>query len=72
VMRDERARARLEQAARRLVVERYDWSAVAGDFEEALSRLSREGAVASTANRPNSSDRPLFEDEDATRLVGSI
>jgi len=35
--RDERAR--IEAAARRLVLERYDWSAVAHDFEDALDRV---------------------------------
>jgi glycosyltransferase involved in cell wall biosynthesis len=30
----------MEQAARRLVVERYDWSAVAQDFEDALRGLA--------------------------------
>jgi hypothetical protein len=35
----------LESEARRLVVERYDWSAVARDFEEALIRIGR-GRVA--------------------------
>jgi polysaccharide biosynthesis protein PslH len=72
LMRDQPARERIEQAARRLVVERYDWSAVAGDFEEALTRLATRGAAASAANRSSSSDQSLFEDEDATRLVGSI
>src|SRR4029453_4138805 len=32
-------RRRIEHAARRLVVERYDWSAVAQDFEDALQGL---------------------------------
>ena len=33
----------MEQAARRLVVERYDWSAVAQDFEDALARARQQG-----------------------------
>ena len=37
LMRDGDKRRELEQAARRLVVERYDWSAVAQDFENALT-----------------------------------
>ena len=37
IQEDER-RQRMAQAARRLVVERYDWSAVAQDFEDALAR----------------------------------
>jgi sugar transferase (PEP-CTERM/EpsH1 system associated) len=36
LLRNEPERRRLEQAARRLVVERYDWSAVARDMEAAL------------------------------------
>ena len=40
LIRDGDARRRLETAARRLVVEHYDWSAVAGDFEDALVRVS--------------------------------
>ena len=42
LIRDEPWRARLEQAARQLVVERYDWSAVAQDFESALARVKRD------------------------------
>ncbi len=41
LIRDVEARQRIEREARRLVVERYDWSAVAEDFEAALSRLCR-------------------------------
>ena len=36
LMRDAGARHAMETAARRLVVERYDWSAVALDFERAV------------------------------------
>jgi sugar transferase (PEP-CTERM/EpsH1 system associated) len=46
LIRDPGQRRRLELEARRLVVERYDWSAVAGDFEEALGRLCRVGTAA--------------------------
>ena len=38
LIRDVEARRRIETAARQLVVERYDWSAVAQDFEDALTR----------------------------------
>ena len=41
LIRDAESRRFIEQAARRLVVERYDWSAVAQDFEDALRGLSR-------------------------------
>jgi polysaccharide biosynthesis protein PslH len=40
MIRDADARYHIEQAARRLVVERYDWAAVANDFEEALATAS--------------------------------
>ena len=43
LIRDTEARRQLEAAARRLVVERYDWSAVAKDFEEAISRAAKDG-----------------------------
>ena len=39
LIRDDAARQQLEAAARTLVVERYDWSAVAQDFEDALARV---------------------------------
>ena len=41
LIRDDAARAGIESAARRLVVERYDWSAAAQDFEDALARVTR-------------------------------
>ena len=48
LMRDAAARRRLEEAARALVVARYDWSAVARDFEDALARVcSKEELVGS-------------------------
>ena len=43
------ARRRLAQAARRLVVERYDWSRVAQQFEQALAGLDRARAPSSDA-----------------------
>ena len=50
LMRDQQARRAMEDAARRLVVERYDWSAVALDFEQALLKAAgpaaRERAIA--------------------------
>ena len=49
LMRDGEARRALEAAARRLVVERYDWSAVAVDFENALLRAARREPVAQRA-----------------------
>jgi polysaccharide biosynthesis protein PslH len=46
LIRDDGMRRRIETEARRLVVEKYDWSAVARDFEEALARVCGEGVVA--------------------------
>ena len=40
LIRDADERRRIETAARRLVVERYDWAAVAQDFENALAAVS--------------------------------
>ncbi|MEO5898380.1 MAG: glycosyltransferase [Vicinamibacterales bacterium] len=48
LIRDADARHRIEEAARRLVVERYDWAAVAHDFEDAL--------IAACANNMTSRD----------------
>ena len=45
LIRGREARRTVEVEARRLVVERYDWSAVARDFEEALTRIC-DGRVA--------------------------
>jgi len=44
LLRNPAERARLERAARTLVVERYDWSAVAGGLEAALIRFADRGA----------------------------
>jgi glycosyltransferase involved in cell wall biosynthesis len=46
LIRDQQTRRGIEAAARRLVVEKYDWSAVAGDFETALMRLTKGSAAA--------------------------
>ena len=48
LLRDVERRRQLEQAARALVVERYDWSAVAGELEQALVRVARQGALEGT------------------------
>ncbi len=52
LLRDVDRRRQLEAAARTLVVERYDWSAVAGELESALAciagRTSRSGATTTT------------------------
>jgi sugar transferase (PEP-CTERM/EpsH1 system associated) len=43
LLRDSAQRARLEQAARALVLENYDWSAVAGALERALMNIADGG-----------------------------
>ena len=45
LFRDVDRRRQLEAAARALVVERYDWSAVAGALEDALIRFAQIGAA---------------------------
>jgi sugar transferase (PEP-CTERM/EpsH1 system associated) len=56
LIRDDRLRARLGSAARDLVLERYDWSAVAGALEEPLKRIAlgqaRGDRTVSLASRP--------------------
>jgi sugar transferase (PEP-CTERM/EpsH1 system associated) len=46
LVRDDEMRRRLEVGARKLVGERYDWSAVAHDFEDALERVCRARVAA--------------------------
>jgi len=58
LIRDGDRRRRMEIAARRLVVERYDWSAVAQDFENALGKgdshvLGRDSHVFSREESEN-------------------
>lgn len=57
LLRDPARRAALESAARTLVMERYDWSAVAGDLESALERFARRSVRAAVAN-PQSATLP--------------
>ena len=45
LIRDTGTRRAIEAAARALVVEKYDWSAVTADFEAALLRLTTGGAL---------------------------
>jgi glycosyltransferase involved in cell wall biosynthesis len=55
LMRTPAARERLGGAARALVVERYDWSAVAGELEDALVRVARshaDGRLTTAATAP--------------------
>jgi sugar transferase (PEP-CTERM/EpsH1 system associated) len=45
LMRDVDSRRTLEAAGRALVLERYDWSAVAGELEDALIRVASHGTA---------------------------
>ena len=47
LLRDTAQRAKLESAARALVVEHYDWSAVAGELDEALRMCAGRAASSS-------------------------
>ena len=75
LIRDDAVRQRLETAARRLVVEQYDWSAVAQDFEDALDRVCAPARGTSTRSAPSAAAAqvvPREERNDGSRLVGSI
>jgi glycosyltransferase involved in cell wall biosynthesis len=61
LIRDGAARERLEQAARRLVVEHYDWSAVAGGFEQALSRVSGSERPGTAPAAVDAADSPVLQ-----------
>jgi polysaccharide biosynthesis protein PslH len=52
LLRDLDRRRAIEQAARALVVSRYDWSVVAGDMEQALARFARVGTSAEEGAAP--------------------
>jgi glycosyltransferase involved in cell wall biosynthesis len=66
LIEDSAARRRIESAARQLVVDRYDWSAVAQDFEDALSDVCRARDLAPA--RANTDSSPSRHED----LVGSI
>jgi sugar transferase (PEP-CTERM/EpsH1 system associated) len=59
LLRDSQQRARLGDAARALVVDRYDWSAVAGALEAALERFAANPLVTSTDAVPANLDAGL-------------
>jgi polysaccharide biosynthesis protein PslH len=55
LLRDVDRRRLLETAARAFVVERYDWSAVAGELEQALLRTADHAASATTTRAAHAS-----------------
>jgi glycosyltransferase involved in cell wall biosynthesis len=71
VIRDAALRERLEGAARRLVVDRFDWSAVASDFEAALDRAGSTGRDGRTsAARGRGQGRHATAEREEGRLAG--
>jgi glycosyltransferase involved in cell wall biosynthesis len=57
LLRDGERRRALETAARALVVERYDWSAVAGALDAALDRVARGAHGAGDESFPARAER---------------
>jgi sugar transferase (PEP-CTERM/EpsH1 system associated) len=66
LLRDTDQRARIETAARALVLERYDWSAVAGALEAAL------GAIADRGRRRAAARITLVDNRSAIRSPQSL
>jgi sugar transferase (PEP-CTERM/EpsH1 system associated) len=64
LIRETDLRQRIERAARQLVVDRYDWSAVARGFEDALAAVCRRGASVRA--------RQDVEPSTVERLAGSM
>jgi hypothetical protein len=67
LLRDANRRTALATAARTLVVERYDWSAVAGSLEGALYAFADRGVRTST-----SPARPALEGQTADSPIAPI
>ena len=59
LLRDVDRRRALEVAARTLVVEHYDWSAVAGELDRALTQLARHGVERAASETPADADVPI-------------
>jgi glycosyltransferase involved in cell wall biosynthesis len=67
LLRDADRRTALETAARTLVVEQYDWSAVAGSLEGALHAVADRGVRASAVPA-----RPALEGQTADSSIAPI
>jgi sugar transferase (PEP-CTERM/EpsH1 system associated) len=64
LLRDVEQRRSLETAARALVVERYNWTAAAGELERALLRFARHGVEREASGAPVAGDvRPVSANE---------
>jgi sugar transferase (PEP-CTERM/EpsH1 system associated) len=62
LIRDVARRRQLETAARALVERRYDWSAVAGDLEDALARIAAGGVHSLTSKGESCESQSLVLD----------
>jgi len=67
LMRDPDRRASLEAAARALVVERYDWSAVAGALEGALLAIADRGLRTADCIADSESEESTIDNQSAIR-----
>jgi len=70
LLRDVDHRRQLEAAARALVVEKYDWSAVAGELEEALVGYASVHADGGAALSGSSSEVPRRAEGEAWQAAG--
>jgi sugar transferase (PEP-CTERM/EpsH1 system associated) len=62
LLRDDDRRRSLEGSARKLVVEHYDWAAVAGDLDRALTRVAKGSTDHSTV-RASTTPAPAMANE---------
>jgi sugar transferase (PEP-CTERM/EpsH1 system associated) len=73
LMRDDGRRLRMQMAARRLVVDHYDWAAVAQDFEDALARARQEDSRPfGTAEKGDSHAVPAARPENVAVPISTI
>jgi sugar transferase (PEP-CTERM/EpsH1 system associated) len=66
LLRDDDRRRSLEAAARTLVVEHYDWAAVAGDLDRALTRVAEGSTDHSTARTSTAAAQAIANEVHAT------
>jgi sugar transferase (PEP-CTERM/EpsH1 system associated) len=69
---DHAARQQIATAARRLVMDRYDWSATAHHFEDALARVCRPDRVTGGPRSVSNPERSSFPKQANMPVAGSI
>jgi sugar transferase (PEP-CTERM/EpsH1 system associated) len=69
LLRDDARRRSLEGAARKLVVEHYDWAAVAGDLDRALTRIAKDSADHATVRASTTAAQAMANEVHATNRV---